>query len=227
MDALIHYSEFTGERVTFDAPEDAAQLEPAGDAKGYTGRSTTPVRLCGEMVGDLVVVAFAPLDGTGSCEDYKPGDLKIPTFPDVARYYPHSKSAVHSEAHLTIASKEIDTDTDPIIYAGHLAILGVEDGKIAKIGYVGQAPKPFAASLADGRSVLPPSATLTTGYRGVLRDGSREGERFADPHAIVNLDIDHPSVQLAAFLAITKKAGARSLNALRHLNAREPFLGKF
>lgn len=221
-DALIHYSDYTGQRVTFGLPEDATELI-ATPEKPYSAQSSTPTFFGDEFIGNLIVVAFAPGDGTGSYHDFKPSDVKNPHFPHEPGYFPRRKDGIHTEAHLPIVAQDVEHGVAPILLSGNLSIIGIAKGTLTEIGYVGQPPTSLGSDLdRGGRAVH--RVTLTTGYKGVLRDRYKPGERFADPHALVNRGKFSPVVQVAGFLAVTQNHLAKGLDALHFLNAQEPVL---
>ncbi len=83
---------------------------------------------------------------------------------------------------------------------------------------MGQEFRAYTAALsADYRPL--PRTTLTTGNRGKLKEPFVAGDRFGDPHAMVNRT---NSVQICAFVAITDSMAAKHQDALRLLGAAEP-----
>ena len=190
-----------------------------------TARSQTDVMRLDEKVADLFVIAFAPRDGTGDDKTYTLDQLDMGQFPNDKKYIPRSKAATHSEAHLTIASKKIETSDDPRLFAGHLSIIGLvgrDNDLVSEVGYVGQGVQSFTTSLSHGiKRGYPtrPTTTLTTGYKYGLIDPVNSGERFGDPHAIVNR-VEY-AVQVAGFIAISPEMAPEHLELLRWLRAKE------
>ncbi len=231
-DALTRFSEETDGRVLFGYLEQAAQLELTPD-KPNSARSSVPVYHEYEEAGTLHVIAFAPHDATGDDKTYTADRLVNRHFPDDPRYYPRSKANAHAEAHLSILSQRIESHDDPVLFAGHLSLLGIfkrdyfgtEENHLVEIGYVGMESHSFASAVRDGRSGTKPRATLTTGYRGELEHPEAPGERFGDPHALLNRS--GLAVQVAGFIAISPEAAPKHLEVLRQLKAREPFIGDF
>jgi hypothetical protein len=218
--ALASYASKTDGHYGFDI-DNAAHLDYVTGK--LTARSQTDVMRGDEKVADLFVIAFAPEDGTGDNNTYTLDQLNMGCFPDDKKYFPRSKSAVHSEVHLTIAAKKTETMNDPVLFAGHLSVLGLIDtNSVAEVGYVGQESHSFARSLVQGigedREVRP-MATLTTGYERGLYSTFDPGERFGDPHAILNR-VQY-AIQVAGFIAITPDAAPEHLELLRQLDASE------
>jgi len=222
--ALTRYSEITDGRVLFGFLEKAVKLKLTPD-KPNSARSSVPVYHEHHEIGTLYTIAFAPQDTTGDDKTYKSGDIVTGRFPDDLKYYPRSKATVHTEAHLAIASKTMDSTEDPVMFAGHLRLLGLRGGVyLDEIGYVGQESHSFTNTVSYGRP-RSPRATLTTGYQGELVNPGNPGERFGDPHALLNPK--EGVIQIAGFLAITPEVALAHLDAFRELNAREPFIGGF
>jgi hypothetical protein len=118
---------------------------------------------------------------------------------------PRSKATTDTETHLTIATSVIDGGRDPVMYAGNLAVLGIEGRNVVNIGCVGQRMIEYQWGLA-GWSEVPPTATLTAGYT-VRSQFSNQPIRFGDPHAIYN---PHPrDVQVCGFIA-TQNGGTQA-----------------
>ena len=221
--ALTRYSEITDGRVLFGFLEQAVKLELTPD-KPNTARSVVPVYHENEEMGTLYTIAFAPQDATGDDKTFKAEDLRS-RFPNDPKYFPRSKAAVHAEVHLAIASQTMESQEDPVMFAGHLRLLGlIGDNYLDEIGYVGQESHSFTSTMRN-RHPRNPRVTLTTGQRGEISISDKAGERFGDPHALLNPK--EGVVQVAGFIAISPEAAPAHLDAFRELNAREPFIGAF
>jgi hypothetical protein len=217
--ALANYEAVTGGNVLFDISA-ASHLVLTPD-KPNSARSSTQV-----MHGDdgeaatLTVVAFAPYDATGDDKTYTADQLETGMFPNHPKYFPRSKKAVHTEAHMTIASKLAGETHKPVKFAGHLSMIGlvgVGNNRGAKpymieTGYVGQESHAFSGTM-DRTAPRSPRVTYTTGFNA-------RGEHFGDPHALVN-DTEY-SLQVCAFLAINAAQAEGHLNIFRLLGARMP-----
>ncbi len=219
--ALERYSSQSDGEIEFVDADSVPKLELTPD-KPNSARSTTAVTYLGETVGILFVIAFAPEDGTGDESAYRLADINTGRFPRAPKVVPRSKSAADSEAHLTIATYQVDGDHDsPYMYAGSLDLIGFEladPTKLRKIGQLGQPP--YRLSRPGNPGASKPTTTLTTGY---FRSGSREGAygaRFGDPHAVYNSLED--KVQLCGFLAISPEVAAQHPAVLQSLRAQEP-----
>lgn len=214
--SLAEYAEKTGGRYRFDL-DGAVQLDFVPGK--LTARSQTAV-MCGERkAADLFVIAFAPEDGTGDDKSYRLDQVHLGGFPEDPRYIPRTKDGANSEAHLTIAAKEIETSKDPVKFAGHLRVLGLLSGNwVYEAGYVGQDLHTFASSMEKGIDLCP-TVTLTTGHEHGLDTPENPGKRFGDPHAILNR-VEN-AVQVAGFIAITPDAAPKHLELLRLLGAKQ------
>lgn len=230
--ALTRFSEVTDGRVLFGDLGKAVKLELTPD-KPNSARSSVPVYHEYEEAGTLYVIAFAPHDATGDDKTYKASQLINRHYPNDPKYFPRSKANAHAEAHLAILSQDIHKQTDPVLFAGHLSLLGIfnrdyfgtAENHLAEIGYVGMESHSFASAVREGRSGLKPRTILTTGYRGEMEHPEAPGERFGDPHALLNRS--GFVVQVAGFIAISPEAAPKHLDVLRHLKAKEPFIGEF
>lgn len=222
--ALTRYSEITDGRVLFGFLERAVKLELTPD-KPNSARSSVPVYHEYEEIATLYTIAFAPHDATGDDKTFKTEDIATNSFPNDPKYFPRSKAAAHAEVHLAIASQTMESSEDPVMFAGHLSLIGVVGGKhVIEAGYIGQESHSFASTMRN-RHPRNPRVTLTTGYRGEMANPGNPGERFGDPHALLNCNED--VVQVAGFIAISPETALAHLDAFRELNAREPFLGAF
>ena len=221
-DALHIYEARTGGRVQFD-PKTASELTETPE-KSTWARSSSPVKHAGEVVSMLTVIAFATGDATGDANTYQADELDLRNFLARPKYFPRSKMAVHSEVHLTIGAFNWDKAKTPLLFAGHLSILGLRDygnqtPVVEEIGYVGQDAYSFANTLEKDRGVGP-RATLTTGHADERLKPAVRGERFGDPHAIVNR-IEH-SAQVCAFLAIPPQMAKDHFEIIDLLGATVP-----
>lgn len=223
--ALDMYQHISNGEVQFDMRQ-AVQLELTPD-KPNSARSDTPVKHLGEVAGTLFVIAFAPDDGTGDYNSFPAGTLNTGKYPVDSKYSPRKKAGAHSEAHISLVSKLVDAPAqDPELFAGHLDVLGVVTnpmgGTITRLGHVGQDAQAYKRTMEQALPARP-NVTLTTGYRGVLDTiEGRTGDRFGDPHAILNNTPN--TVQVAGFIAISPEMASRHLDALRSLGAVEPKL---
>jgi hypothetical protein len=222
--ALTRYSEITDGRVLFGFLERAVKLEPTPD-KPYSARSSVPVYHENEEMGTLYTIAFAPHDATGDDKTFKDADIATSRFPREPKYSPRSKAAAHAEVHLAIASQTMESQNDPVMFTGHLSLIGVVGGNhVIEAGYIGQESHTFASAMRN-RQPQYPRATLTTGYRGEMDNLGDPGERFGDPHALLNWF--QGVVQVAGFIAISPEAAAAHLDAFRELKAEEPLFARF
>lgn len=220
--ALTGYNERAAGRYTFDL-NNAPRL---GFVTGKpTARSQTDILThTGDKVAELFVIAFAPEDGTGDDKTYTADQLDMGGFPADPKYFPRNKRTAHSEAHLTIVSKDLETPTDPVLFAGHLSVLGIVGAnRVAEVGFVGQDLQDFVESMPIGGDTpdepAHPTATLTTGYKRGLVTPEHPGDRFGDPHAILNRA--ESVIQIAGFVAISPEMAPEHLELLRLLGARE------
>jgi hypothetical protein len=184
--------------------DDAHHLELTPD-KPNTARSMTSIRRPdGRSIGELVVIAFAPEDGTGDETAYQLSDLNTGEYPRSPKVVPRSKKAVPTELHLTIASLDCNTwGADPKLFAGNQDLLGLEGNTVTKLGELGQDRYAFENSLHNDALTLP-TVTYTTGY-------NKGGERFGDPHAVYN---PHPVVQVCGFIALSPETSSELLGHL-------------
>lgn len=198
-EALKGYSEISQGQVDFDL-DTAVELELTPE-KPNSARSVSAVKHLGEIAATLYVIAFKPSDGTGDYNTYPRGTLYTGDYPADAKYYPRSKAAIDTEAHLTLVSKLIDSDIEPVQYAGSLGVLGLIGRQISRIGFVGQNPDQFSNAM-HGIDSSEPTTTLTTGYRDSLGDlrKLKYTDRFGDPHAIVNETPD--TLQVCGFIGM-------------------------
>ncbi len=162
----------------------------------------------------LAVIAFAPKDGTGDEKTYKVIDINKGDYPGVAKVIPRSKAAVHSEAHLTIATKHLDLpNQDPSLFAGRLNLLGLKDRDLVLLGALGQVAHQFNLTSA-GIGEAEPVATLTAGY------DKQSGQRFGDPHAVVNPY--SRSLQVCGFISVSHEIARQHPDVLNGLRAVQP-----
>jgi hypothetical protein len=196
--ALEKYQNWSNGHISFD-PDSAVNLELTPE-KPNSARSVSVVKHLGETVGNLYIIAFAPSDGTGDHSTYMPGQIDLGDFPELARYYPRSKEATDTEVQFTIASQLIESQNDPLLFAGNLSVLGLVDGRIEDIGHLGQSRSFFDRSMKY-QSVTPQTATTTVGYKNWQEPTLKQGVRFGDPHAIVNRTED--TIQVCGFIGIS------------------------
>lgn len=210
-EALYGYALRTGAYVSFDVAT-ATQLEYM-PGKPNSARSQSIVKLGGEAVAVLWAIAFATGDATGDASRCRPEQLNFRDgITAEPKHTPRTKGCV-AETHLTLVTQSLATSqSDPRLFAGRLGELGlVEPWTVGKIGNVGQNQALFNATMA-GEVRAEPLATLTCGSRNGLWSGY--GERFGDPHAIVN---DQPdTLQICGFIAVDT-AGLEVLRELRAL----------
>lgn len=212
--ALQAYSGISDERVTFDT-DTASHLVLTPD-KPNSARSVSVVKHLGVEVAKLFVIAFKNEDGTGDESAFKLDDSMLSVFyPLVPRVVPRSKAGVHSEAHLTIASFFPNLpEEDPLLFAGHLDLVGLKNGRLARNGILGQNLHDFTQATIRER-VTEPTVTYTTGYH------ENGGQRFGDPHSVFN---NRFFEQLCGFIAVPDELAPEHAVMLKHLGAVEPEL---
>jgi hypothetical protein len=205
--ALWQYAEMVDHRLTIDMAA-ASRLAFVPEKPNTTARATSRAKYAGQALGEFVVIAFSPGDGTGNEDMHRLTDLEHDGYPDEARIVPRPKTTTHSEGHLTILSMPADArNAEPVLYAGSLDLLGVSDGAIKKIAALGQSPEAYEASM--GTLEAEPLVTATVGFSGGRgeRDArygrlayeEKPRNRFGDPHAVFNATED---LQVCAFLNI-------------------------
>lgn len=201
IEALTRYQE-TADGLVIDAPS-ASKLELTPD-KPNSARTSTSVSFKGQEVGTLYTIAFKPGDGTGSELDHKLSDLTVAQpYPRAALVVPRAKTGVREEAHLTIATHEVDNaHAEPSVFDGEFDLLGLKDGQVVKIGSLGRAEV----------EALRPKTTLTV--------GRHEGKRFGDPHAVYSGK--EGLIQVCAFLAISDDVHAKHPDILKSLMPQLP-----
>lgn len=225
--ALPAYEEITDGKITFDDVQGAQKLALRPD-KPNTARSKTTFRHMGEVTGTLIVIAFAPGDGTGDEKtSYRLEDLDTSKFSGAvdSGIVPRTKKGTHSEAHLTIATKVIDRpNRDVDMFAGNLDVIGIRgESELIKIAEVGQKARYFSRifrSTVEERGSVSPAATLTVGHKGAIDSDDIWGERFGDPHAIYNPWEEY--VQICGFVAIANDNAENYLKVLKLLQVVEP-----
>ena len=153
--ALERYAALTDGRISFNPKElrAATNLGLTSD-KPNSARSTLAVHHLGEVAGTLVVIAFAPHDGTGDEKTHRLSELNVsrrPLWPYGPKTVPRSKAGIHSEAHLTIATIGSERpQATPDMYSGNLDVLGLVDGnRIEHVADVGHEALRFMA-MAQG-----------------------------------------------------------------------------
>jgi len=213
--ALSRYSEVTDGRVEFDR-DLSCQLELT-PGRPNAARSKSIVRYLGESAAMLFVIAFSMEDGTGDEACYKLKDHLIGgLYPRIPRIVPKPKSSVLSEAHLTLASAPpFDLNVDPVLFAGHLDLIGLKHREIRRLSFLGQDGQDFAEALS-GKITAEPTVTLTLGTDNL------SGERFGDPHAVFNAGCSYN--QVCGFIAITNESSPRNQGILDELGAVKPKL---
>lgn len=169
----------------------------------------------GNIYSRLVLVVFEPGDGTGDESLIAQEKAKFsPKINGEAKYLPRSKEAIHSEAHLTIAAKTFEESVIP--FAGSLDLSGLNNnGQVEYVHGIGQKSQDFVG-ITHGLEKAKPTATLTTGYSSGIHNPNNPGERFGDPHAVVNEW--HEVTQVAGFIAV----GKANVDLIAALGAIEP-----
>ena len=200
--------------INFPDLEEAAKLKRI-PGKPYSARAGAKVHYGKKVVGDLVVVAFAPGEGSGDESSYKADDLDFDEYPAVPQIIPRSKEGVVAETHLTLVSA-LAGEKDSIYPGfGNLSLMGLMGDRIVKLAELGQeVPSGEMPENPDLR------ATMTVGRHELLEDGVRSGDRFGDPHAIYN-DWSN-MVQICAFFAFDQEHRANGIKALKAVGASEP-----
>lgn len=209
-DSLRGYQQMANGSLEFDL--DASRSLELTPDKPNSARSVTEVKHLGEAIGNLYVIAFAPYDGTGDESTYSAEYLALSDhLPKEAKVMPRPKNGIHSEIHLTLGAKFVNSDGGIRPYAGHLGLVGFkDDGSVGYIGRLGQSLTPFINALES----LPadPTASLTVGHDDIT------GERVGDPHAVYNLFGE--IVQVAGFVAITDEMTEQHSTIVQELGAR-------
>ncbi len=219
---LQGYSDLSEGTVEFDLYT-ASKLELTPD-KPNSARSATTVKLLGEAVATLYVIAFAPGDGTGDESHQKLEDTDTGDYPRATKVVGRNKVSTHSETHLTILARQVeDTDAEPIAFAGNLDLLSGSFGKVNKLAELGQENY---ESVIEGKSFALPRSTLTVGYKGALTWKEGDGlwsywrQRFGEVHAVYN---PHKELQVCGFISIPAEGcTSKDLNVLRALKTEEP-----
>lgn len=218
---------FTGDwGVDFDLRK-AVDLTPTDGDKAYTTRSDSDVTFLGRTAGKLVVIAFAPGEGTGDESLHTLDTIEGDHYPRKRAVLPRSKAAVDTEVLLPLVSFDLGAESGrPNVLGGNFDLLVFDHlartvVKAAELGHTRQ--DLFDADPGDTLTV---AASLTTGRLGEIDQdntslyGHRNGERFGDPHAIYN---PHPQlVQVAGFIATTPENATEFNAVFRHLGASEP-----
>lgn len=212
--ALSRYSDNTDGRVVFDT-DSAPRLELTPD-KPNSARSATVVKHLGETAGTLYVIVFAHEDGTGDESAYKLTDsMSDGSYPREPKVVPRSKAAFHNEGHLTIASHfPHEPNLDPVMFAGHLDLIGFKEARFAQLAHLGQGLYDFTEATNRERPAKP-TVTFTTGY------SEATGERFGDPHSVFNYQ---QHIQVCGFIAVTNELADQHGAMLKTLGAVEPVL---
>lgn len=236
-EALQGWAEYAEETVSFDI-DSAARLELT-PTKPNSARSVSKIQFLGQTVGDLYVIVFAPGDGSGDEKTFKLPDIaQTGPYPREARVVPRSKAAIHTEAHLTIASQQLDSpNSDPVLFAGSLDLITLKnspEGNILyKLGSLGFSSDGFEEHVGDENVYWSRSATATVGYRdltdtlglqhNLLSFNTASDERFGDPHAVYNAT---PHLQVCAFLGISPELISQGDGSMLvgELNVRVPHL---
>lgn len=207
-EALAVYESHYGGDLRFgDFPE----LAPTPE-KPNSARTVVPVSYKGLPPLDMYTIVFLPHDGTGDANTYPLGELDIPDYLQFAekpeRVIPRSKRGVDYEGFFPLFSV---AGGDCHMFASSLAELrtaGPEEraqwermvpgGKftwgIQVEGFLGSYPSEFSQRLQAG---FQPQVWFTT--------GTRNGQRFGDPHAIYN-PFESGLLQVGGFLAVKDEA---------------------
>ena len=219
---LQGYSEVSDGKVEFDL-DAAGKLELTPD-KPNSARSATTVMYLGEAAATFYVIAFAPEDGTGDESHQELVDVDTGEYPHATKVIGRNKYLTHSEAHLTILTRQIeDVDAEPIAFAGNLDLLDGRFGKVEKLAELGQEDY---QSVVEGKSFAFPRSTLTVGYKGALKWKEGDGmwsywrQRFGEVHAVYN---PHEELQVCGFIGIPAEGcTSEDLDVLRALKTEEP-----
>lgn len=196
-DALTAVIDKTDGKLTFNL-EKASVLEPTPD-KPNTARSEVKADYGGIVVSKMVVVVFAPRDGTGS-EDAENGmtvqNLEFGLdMPVDGRCIPRFKleKGIHREIALGLCALDSGTDAEPALFANHLQLLTIDPqhpDMVVNGHYLGQPERDMHTSVHYGRD-----AKLVSNF---TCGENANGQRFGDPHAVFN---QSPSIwQVAAFM---------------------------
>ena len=212
---LQGYSDVSEGTVEFDL-DTACQLELTPD-KPNSARSATTVKYLGEAAATMYVIAFAPEDGTGD-NSLELGGIPRNGYPETDQVLPRSKRAMHSEAHLTLLSCELeDPNAEPIPFAGNLDLITDGFSRLRKLAELGQSNY---REVIDGEAEASPTSTLTVGYHANIDLLSFSSKRFGDPHAVYN---PHEELQVCAFIGVPEEnVSSRDMDFLRALKPEEP-----
>jgi hypothetical protein len=181
--ALEVYTGRTNERIGFDDPVAASQLRETPEGT-TSARAMTDVTFEGIPVGSLVVIAFAPGDGTGKESALKLKNLSVhPDYPRDVRVVPRNKTC-HTEVHLPIESRLMSAPNSASqLFTGSLDLLGLNRAKkrpqVAKIGTLGQERIDLWRGVTLSDEAVEPKATYTVGY-------DPSNRRFGNQHAVFN-----------------------------------------
>lgn len=176
-------------RVTWK-PELAATLRLTPE-KPYSAKGTTDLlTLDFKKIGDLVVIALQPEDGTGAEIEGREVDelyFSAPYLP-LRSLVPRDKIGVHHEVMVPVLSEDSH---------GNVAIFPDNTHALDLVGLNG-----FTVEKIGSLNVHGPTYTV----------GWKDGERFGDPHAIHN-----PSdrLHMVAFMAITNAIAEEHPNILQ------------
>jgi len=215
-DGLQGYEQLSNGAVVFDRHA-AVDLQLTPD-KPNSARSTSDVKHRGEVVGKLVVIVFAPGDGSGDESTFRLTDItKFNGYPKEPKIVPRAKRGIHSEIHLTLASHDLGRhDNEPTLYAGNLDLVGFgRSEELRLLGELGQGRGRFTEICVIGTSAKP-TATLTVGH------WAHSDFRFGDPHSVYNaLPKD---MQICGFLALSQEMVLEHPELITELRAAPPVL---
>jgi len=200
VEAIRRYGHLSYGNIKIYDPEGAADLVLTPD-KPYSAASEAEVRFIGGIAAKLNIFALAPGEAIG---DMSRDSGIIPT----------PRPGIHTEAHLTISTHRIDTPDHSInLFGGRLDLLGIGQtpGSVTKLAEVGKRPIDYPVA---------PLATAITGYYDSRRMLGQSGERFGDPHLLLNSTMD--MVQVFATLAMSQDMVSANPKVLQLLTMTTP-----
>lgn len=134
------------------------------------------------------------------------------------RLTPKSKETKDGELALAVASF-IDPDTDPVMFANHLVLLGVRNhgdhAAILRTGGIGHERELYSKAMA-GEIDLDPDTTVTVGSHELIN------ERHGDPNAIWN---PHPHTQVTGVMTLNSGDNTAEAELIMQLQAHKPSPG--
>jgi hypothetical protein len=170
--------------------------------KPNSARTIIPASYADSDIGDLYAIAFFKGDGTGDKRTYKLDEIVIPEKyqheEKPERVIPRSKAGVFCEGFFPLFSMD-RTQGSFMMHTNSLDELTVS-GSPPTVTYawtLGLERSDYLHHMACKMGTQP-KVSFTTGF-----DSS--GKRFGDPHSIYD-DVDLDAVQVAGFLAITRRA---------------------